>query len=110
MEENPKLVVHAIRQGSLAKASAETEGEHVLGFDCNSGRRHLGETALTRSSCPQVAGISLDRRYALSASSDKTIWLADLASGRERRSFEGHTENVDSVCFSPDGRYALSGR
>jgi serine/threonine protein kinase len=25
------------------------------------------------------------------------------------RTFEGHKDNVNSVCFSPDGRYALSG-
>ena len=32
-----------------------------------------------------------------------------MASGKELRRFEGHTSYVNSVCFSPDGRYALSG-
>ena len=32
-----------------------------------------------------------------------------MASGQELRCFEGHTDCVMSVCFSPDGRYALSG-
>lgn len=29
--------------------------------------------------------------------------------GRPVRTFEGHAKPVNSVCFSPDGRYALSG-
>jgi WD40 repeat protein len=35
--------------------------------------------------------------------------LWEVSSGREVRTFQGHTEAVDSVAFSPDGRYALSG-
>jgi WD40 repeat protein len=33
----------------------------------------------------------------------------DTVSAREIRQFEGHTEHVHSVVFSPDGRYVLSG-
>ena len=40
---------------------------------------------------------------------DKTLRLWEVASGKELRCFEGHTDYVNSVCFSPDGRYALSG-
>jgi WD40 repeat protein len=35
--------------------------------------------------------------------------LWDLASGRELRTFAGHTDAVTSVAFSPDGARALSG-
>jgi WD40 repeat protein len=45
----------------------------------------------------------------LSGSADSTIKLWDIQSGKEIRSFKGHTNEVTSVCFSPDGRYALSG-
>jgi WD40 repeat protein len=38
-----------------------------------------------------------------------TLKLWDVASGREIRSFIGHSNNVSSVAFSPDGRSALSG-
>jgi WD40 repeat protein len=37
------------------------------------------------------------------------VRLWDAATGREVRRFEGHTDRVRAVAFSPDGRYALSG-
>jgi WD40 repeat protein len=45
----------------------------------------------------------------LSGGGDRIIRLWDIQSGSEIRRFEGHTFMVNSVCFSPDGRYALSG-
>jgi hypothetical protein len=35
--------------------------------------------------------------------------LWEVTTGRELRTFEGHSGYVESVAFSPDGRYALSG-
>ena len=40
---------------------------------------------------------------------DPTLRLWDVATGKEIRSFAGHTGEVSSVAFSPDGRFALSG-
>ena len=37
------------------------------------------------------------------------LWLWEVDSGREVRRFQGHTNSVTSVCFAPDGSYALSG-
>jgi len=56
-----------------------------------------------------TALFSPDGKFALSASFDNTLKLWDLASGRELRSFAGHTDYVHSVAFSPDGTLALSG-
>ena len=53
--------------------------------------------------------LSVDGRYALSASSDKTLKLWQLVDGRCLRTFSGHTWHVSSVALSSDGRYALSG-
>jgi WD40 repeat protein len=64
--------------------------------------------------------ISPDGRFALAGSADKLIHLwrllpADLAESipygplAEVRRFEGHTADVVSVAFSPDGRRALTG-
>ncbi len=39
--------------------------------------------------------------------SEMKLW--DVATGKELRSFTGHTNTVRSVAFSPDGRFALSG-
>ncbi len=45
----------------------------------------------------------------LSGSDDKTLKLWDAATGALLRTFEGHTDVVTSVAFSPDGTRVLSG-
>src|SRR5262249_24349717 len=50
-----------------------------------------------------------DGRTALSGSWDSWVKLWDVATGKELRTFRGHTRAVQSVAFSPDGRNALSG-
>ncbi len=32
-----------------------------------------------------------------------------MTTGKKIRSFAGHSVGVESVCFSPDGKYAISG-
>ncbi len=51
---------------------------------------------------------SPDGRFVLTGSEDKTARLWDAATGQQIRSFEGHTNRVTSVAFSPDGRCAFS--
>ncbi|MDO9558500.1 MAG: Ig-like domain-containing protein, partial [Syntrophales bacterium] len=50
-----------------------------------------------------------DGRYAISADQVKTLRLWDVTTGREIRTFRGHTDLVHSVAVSPDGKYVLSG-
>ncbi|CAI2716970.1 caspase family protein [Nitrospina watsonii] len=64
---------------------------------------HTGAGAVTS------VAFSPDGRYALSGSWDATLKLWEIATGKEVRTFTGHTYLVTSVAFSPDGRYALSG-
>ena len=52
---------------------------------------------------------SPDCRWVLSGSCDNTLRLWELSTGRCLRTFEGHTDFVNSVAFSSDGRWALSG-
>jgi len=65
---------------------------------------------------PSAIAFSPDDQYALvgsadflGASSARSLVLWDLASGQPVHRFEGHTELVRSLAFSPDGRSALAG-
>jgi WD40 repeat protein/formylglycine-generating enzyme required for sulfatase activity len=69
---------------------------------------------LERSLAEHTGGVNAvclgsDGRRALSASSDGTLRLWELESGRCVRTFEGHTGAVQSIGWSLGGRYALSG-
>lgn len=55
----------------------------------------------------QSVAFSKSGVYALS-SGDKTVKLWDIGTGREIRTFTGHTAYVASAVFSPDERFLLS--
>jgi WD40 repeat protein len=50
-----------------------------------------------------------DGRTLASGSSDKTVKLWDVTSGRLRHSLDGHQDEVRSVAFAPDGCTLVSG-
>src|SRR5208337_855419 len=88
--------------GGSIVSSAITPGEFIW--------RKLHDQSVRTFTAHMVhsVAISPDGRTALLGSWDKTLKLWDIASGREIRSFTGHTSSVHSVVISPDGRYALS--
>src|SRR3954452_12808884 len=53
--------------------------------------------------------VSPDGKTLASASSDKTIKLWDVATGKQRATLKGHTDGVSSVAFSPNGKTLASG-
>jgi guanine nucleotide-binding protein subunit beta-2-like 1 protein len=57
----------------------------------------------------QDLALSLDSRYALSASWDKTLRLWDLTSGNSTTTFVGHEKDVLTCSFSADNRQIASG-
>jgi WD40 repeat protein len=69
----------------------------------------LQRTFKGHTSWVNSVAFSPDGRHILSGSSDRTLRLWELSTGRCLRTFEGHTGQVKSVSLSPDGRYALSG-
>jgi WD40 repeat protein len=52
--------------------------------------------------------VTADGRFAVSASSDSTLKVWDLATGQAVRTLEGHHDWVKGVAVTPDGRFAVS--
>jgi serine/threonine protein kinase/Flp pilus assembly protein TadD len=71
------------------------------------------ETATGKLVCEVVgnesAAFTPDGKRLLCPGPDKALHLWDLATGKEIRSFKGHTNWVTTVAISPDGKRALSG-
>lgn len=55
-----------------------------------------------------AVAISPDGRTIVSGSSDRTLKLWDVVSGRELRTLSGHTSVIAAVAFSPDGKAIVS--
>jgi WD40 repeat protein len=55
-----------------------------------------------------AVAFSPDGKYILSGSSDNTVKLWEVSSGRELRTFRGHEEQINTVGFTTDGKYATS--
>ena len=53
-------------------------------------------------------GFSLDEKYMVSTSWDKTARIWEYSSGRCVRILEGHKDAVLSASFSPDGKYVVT--
>ena len=63
-----------------------------------------------RTDCAVTAVCAtLDSRYIVSGSIDKSVRMWDVATGREVRKFEGHTDKVMAVSVAHDGRHVVSG-
>ncbi|MCT7963375.1 NB-ARC domain-containing protein, partial [Laspinema sp. D1] len=56
----------------------------------------------------QAVAITPDGKQAVSASSDKTLKLWDLATGSELATLTGHSKSVQAVAITPDGKQAVS--
>lgn len=52
--------------------------------------------------------LSNDGKYLVSASYDKTVRVWDVATNKELKKLEGHTDGVQGACFTPDARFVFS--
>ncbi|MCT7964639.1 hypothetical protein NG791_28590 [Laspinema sp. D1] len=55
-----------------------------------------------------AVAIAPDGKQAVSASSDNTLKLWDLATGSELATLSGHSGSVEAVAITPDGKQAVS--
>jgi len=102
-------------------AMSESADRTLKLWDVASGREirtfaaHSGPVALSPDGRTALSGDVLSSNRSLvklfneTAERDRTLKLWDIESGRQLRTFAGHSAEVLSIAFSPDGGSALSG-
>jgi WD40 repeat protein len=93
---------------------ATVEGGDVIGlWDLESGRRtrmlSVTVAEVPRSTKWALAAFSPDGRCLAVGASDGSVRLVEVASGDERRRWDGHKGGVMKLLFSPDGALLASG-
>lgn len=82
-----------------------TTGEELQWFESEREKGWNGEYYKDINS----AIFSPDGKHLLTVSSNDTISIWEITTGKEIRRFDGHSDNITTVAFSPDGRYIISG-
>jgi WD40 repeat protein len=94
-------------EARLREAKSEPLGKHSLGDALAAGFELVVNWAEQKK--VWSVAYSPDGSTLASESTDRTIKLWDVASGRVRRTLSGHRERVLSIAFAPDGSTLASG-
>jgi WD40 repeat protein/tRNA A-37 threonylcarbamoyl transferase component Bud32 len=99
----------------LGYVAFSPDGKHLTAA-ARGGKLWVWDAATGREVLPRLGGdgqsfaYSPDGRYLARPGADRVVRVWDPATGREVRACRGHTGDVVSVAFSPDGRLASAGR
>src|ERR1700757_3666750 len=69
----------------------------------------LERSLTTHTKNVHAAPFSRDGRYLVTASSDQTVKLWEVKTGREVQTFKGHMGDVNAAAISPDEKLVASG-
>lgn len=92
--------------------------EQVVGFEIPSGRESFrffvdgaapDERSIHRPRTVEDAAVSPDGKLVATAHKDRLVAVWDAASGKQLRTFAGHTLEALTVAWSPDGKRLASG-
>jgi len=105
-----RIITLCLLMAAGLSSLAAQDGERGLTVeDSNANVAVFPQLGHTYGTSVRSVAFSPDGKQILSSSDDGTVKLWDIASGREIRTFLGHTEGVNSVAFSSDGKQVLSG-
>jgi WD40 repeat protein len=72
-------------------------------------RRGLLRTLKGHSNSVNAVAVTADGKRAISGSSDNTLKVWDLTTGKEQFTLKGHSNSVNAVAVTADGKRAISG-
>jgi WD40 repeat protein len=113
-ESYPPEIVQQIGHSTLVMSVAiSPDGRLALSVGAD-GTLKLWDTATAKllrnlGEGFNAVAFSSDSRFALSPSRDRTLRLRVVATGKEIRSLGGHSGGTESIVFSPNDRFVLTG-
>lgn len=98
------IYVHSVLEESVASRVVRTA---CIPSSASSAAVCFDRSETISGDATTALAVSPDQQM-LASSSQKTIQLWDLKTGKLQRSLQGHTERISAIAFSPDGQLLAS--